>query len=97
MCTIVDVFKCLWRQPIDPAVEGIMLKQVVAVEIAADGAKAPPSLVCSDPTITGASVRNFGHFAYRVDDIYDGWRRRHQSSATRRPHGARALGRWHFD
>ena len=27
---------------------------------------------CSGATITGAGVRDFGHLAYRVDDIYDG-------------------------
>jgi hypothetical protein len=30
---IIDVFECLWRQPIDAAVEGIVLGYLVAVEI----------------------------------------------------------------
>ena len=44
----------------------------------------------------GAGLRDFGHLAYRVDDIYDGWPR-----VTNRPlrDGRMTLVRspWHFD
>ena len=47
--------------------------------------------------------RNFGHLAYAVEDIYALCQRlmdggvHHQPAAARRPHGVRALARWHLD
>ena len=54
-----------------------------------------------DPEVyTGG--RNFGHLAYRVDDIYatcatEGGRRHDQPPAARRPHGLRPHARQYLD
>ena len=55
-----------------------------------------------DPEVY-AGGRNFGHLAYRVDDIYatcaklQGGRGHHQQAAARRPYGVHPHARQHLD